>query len=124
MKKAMVVFLVIVISVTTLAGCGGTTLSGRYELSSMSSGGMSFDVRELEEFRMDAGKVYIEFTDNKFVMSVAVETLGVNETVQGTYKISGNTLKLTAKGEALTATIDGGNISVEYEGILFVFEKK
>ena len=122
MKKTMAIFLVVIISVSMLVGCGGGQ-TGKYYLKSMTMMGVEMPIEALAAFGIDASKMYLELrSGGKFVMSM--EGFGEEAQKEGTYTINGKTITLTADGETVTGTIEGKKITISQEGEKVVFEKK
>ncbi len=116
MKKSIIVLLAIVLCLSVLAGCGGSGLSGKYNLKTIEGGGMSMDAEGLAALGM--GEMYIEFlSDGNCNLSV------IGETTAGTYKVNGNSVDITVEGETQTASVSGNTITLEIEGSKAVFEK-
>lgn len=124
MKKTIAVFLVLILGVSLLAGCGGgTTLTGKYNLVSMTQDGEEQSIEDLkteyESYGMgDFPEFYIEFKDGSnfaFIM--------YGETMDGTFTVNGKSVELTVDGEAVPGTIDGNTLTLEKDGAKMVFKK-
>ena len=126
MKKILVMVLVLLLSVSILAGCGGgdTKLSGKYAMTAYELNGQDL----LEMLKMfggedyDANSLFIEFTDNgKF-------TLEADDVTTGTFYVDGKKLTLTVDGESMTGTVNGNKVTIEANEdgntMKMVFEKK
>ena len=120
MKKAITILLVFVLCIATLCACGGGTgLTGKYSIVSVTEGGQTIELAQLSEVGIDPAGFFIEFIDGaKYNMAV------FGESQEGTYKLEGKTLALTALGETAQATVDGSKITIDMEGTVMVFEKK
>lgn len=132
MKKTIAVLLVLLIGVTLLVGCGGggSALSGKYTLTSITMDGQTMTVAELKEAAstlgvdFDLSGFYIEFkTGNKFSLGMKMELLGMDEAIEGTYTVNGNKITLTVEGEPQEATINGNKVTISMGEDSMVFEK-
>jgi len=143
MKKSIAILLVLILSVSVFASCGGSSLSGKYFVTEVEGDdgklikvedyvnevkamyeeyGMEFD--ESEIYSVFEGN-YIEFfKDGKFKI-VAID----EDDVDGTYKVDGKTITLINPDEddgeiEIKGKIDGKKIIFEEEYFKAVFEKK
>lgn len=131
MTRITAVILVLIFSITILVSCGGgEKLSGKYNLVSMTSDGetikMADYIQELkdmyaeleQEFNEGDLECYIEFIDGGKCNMVMF-----GEPADGTYKVSGKTVEITADGETEKLTIDGNKLTLELDGEKLVYEK-
>ena len=118
MKKTIAILLALVFSMSSLAGCGygSSTLSGKYDLVSMTSEGETLDAVQLKDFGIEG---YFEFLDGG---KVKVEAFG--ETSEGTFTVSGTNVTITIDGEPASGTISGNRITIEDDDLTMVIEKK
>ena len=131
MKRTIAVILVLMLGITIFAGCGGTKLSGKYNMVSMTSEGEEIVISEYieqmkalyEEMEMDFDENemqgYIEFIDGE-KCKVAV----FGETGEGTYKLDGKNIEVTLDGETMKGTVDGNKITLGDDEATMTFEKK
>jgi len=133
MKKIIALLLVLVLGLTTLAGCGGAKLTGRYDLVSMTSEGEIFPladyIQEMKDMFEEEGRGdefvesdyqgYIEFIDANTCKLVMF-----GESADGTYTLDGKSIEIVAEGETMTLTLDGSRIILDDDGEEIVFEKK
>ena len=118
MKKTIALVLALILCATMLAACGGGGPSGKYKLSSMTEGGVTFNASQMAELGLDADSMYIEFqSGSNFKLAM------LGETQSGTFAVDGKTIKLTADGETINATLDGNKITIEESGTKMVFAK-
>lgn len=121
MKKFLALALALVM-VLSLSACGKGEYAGTYELTEMS----------MEGFDLKAGDALWNqvFTDDVPVFNIVLDKdtfkMNLNEgnEVEGEYKVSGDTITLSAKGDDFDGTINDGKITIEYDGSKMVFEKK
>ena len=137
--KAIAIILVLMLSVTILAGCGGTKLEGKFSKVSEEYNGEKQLIADIanemkamyegleQEIPEGALDDYIEFlADGKCkVTSVYVGA----EIYDGTFKIDGKNLEVSFEGETLKGTIDGKVITFteedeEYGNMIHIYEKK
>ena len=122
MKKFFAVLLVIILSLSALAGCsGGSALTGVYKLASFTLEGETYSAADLDELLgTDSNGSYIEFLDGgKCKMSL------FGEIDEATFKLSGNTVTITdSDGVAVPGTVDGNRITLDTEDGAAVFEKQ
>ena len=104
-----------------IAGCGGDSLSGKYELKEYSVAGM--DLISLLGLDGDDAGTYLEFLSGGKMNAVFF-----GETDSGTFKVSGSKVTMTVDGDDMTGTISGKKITIEIEEdgetAKMVFEKK
>ena len=137
MKKVIMLLLVLIVGVSAFTGCGGGSAAGgsatgKYALVSMvdSEGNDWLEMLASmaamfgeEDESFDFSSLYLELKDGgKFVMSM------MDEVQEGTYRINGKNITLTAEGEDISGTINGKKISLsaeeEGQSMTMVFEKK
>ena len=113
-KKIIALLLVLILSVSILASCGGSSLSGKYYAVSMDD----------EDETYDEGDFYIEFLKNGKCKMVS----GNYENTDVTYTIDGKNIKLISTeypDEPISGTIDGKKITFkDGDNYTIVFEKK
>lgn len=139
MKKVVSIVsiaLVVLMLAATLAACGGSSSpEGKYVVKSINGLSVSDAIKELagqlgktvEEFLELAGigsgeEIYtLELkADGKAVMEVKM----FSTTVEGTWKQNGDKIELTIDGETRAFTMNGNELSAEFEGEKVVFVKK
>ncbi len=106
MKKLVKVFgllTVIACLCLSVAACGDSGVEGTYEYSLSAEGASSTITLELKS----GGKMTMTIKASMGGQEIA------NETVEGTYKVSGEKLTLTVEGEDAEATIKDGKITME-----------
>jgi len=119
MKKTIAIFMVLMIIVSVLAACGGSGLSGKYYLFSMTEDGETAEAAQLADYGIDPDQFYAEFLPgNKFKMVV------FGEVDEGTYKLDGKNLSMTVDDEEVIAKIDGKKIIIDIDNSQMVFEKR
>ena len=119
MKKTIAIFMVLMIIVSVLAACGGSGLSGKYYLFSMTEDGETAEASQLADYGIDPDQFYAEFLPgNKFKMVV------FGEVDEGTYKLDGKNLSMTVDDEEVIAKIDGKKIIIDIDNSQMVFEKR
>ena len=136
MKKALTLVLVLVFIATIsigFAGCSGgggnqassTTVDpiaaviGKYYLVSMESDGELITMDYLEaEAGLNPDEHYMELKDGGKVFITIFD-----DSSDGTFTVSGNTIAITLDDETNNATLDGKKITVDFEdGGKFIFE--
>jgi len=129
MKRALVIGLVLLLSISMLAGCssGGsgsdTALTGKYFIVAMEDAEGNDWFAMFPEMGMSADEFYIELKSG----GKATFMLGADDgdgPTEGTYKIDGKTITITIDGEDVVGTIEGNKITTEIEGTKMVFEKR
>jgi len=133
MRRTIGLLLVFMLCVTLLAGCGGGGgdnggLSGKYVLTSMEMDGEDLSAI-YAEMGMSMESMYLEFKGGG-KCTIAI----MDEAGEGTFKVDGKTVTVSADGEELfKGTIEGNKIIVEeeedpesagYSSSKMVFEKK
>ena len=127
MKRTLALILVVLLSVSMLAGCGGGDKgpTGKYVLTVWEIDGQDFIalMKSLGGDAFDPSTIYIEFqNDGKFTMEMD------EDDASGTFKVDGKNLTLTMDGETLTGTVDGNKVTIETtedgSTMKMVFEKK
>ena len=136
MKKKLIYFLLLLLSISLLAGCGSnnSSLQGRFDLVTMEVNGIDAFVM-FEAFGLDISGMHMEFySGNRYrvVMPMGgsggtVSVGGVPNT-SGTFTVSGHILRLSAdNGDDMMATIRSNRITfyTEEDGErgLMVFER-
>ena len=138
MKRTIAVILVLMLGLTLLAGCGGTKLSGKYELISVTEDGetemwadvvkemkeynenMKEMLEEYEELDESAYESYLEFIDGEKCKLIFWGEVG-----EGTYKIDGKNIEMTIDEETYKGTIDGKKITIDMDEVsTMLFEQK
>ena len=124
MKKRVLTFLMALAMLVSLVGCGGSKgPAGTYKLTTLNSGGMEMSVEEMAAlFGMDISVTLKLKDDNSFTMDMGV--LAEDESISGTWKMSGDTLILTAEGEEISVTYDGKTIVMDMDGEKLTFKKQ
>ena len=122
-KKIVLAALMVAMLAFALCACGGSNVDGTYVVTE--SNGQSVDAA-LEQYKaagleMTAEQLCtITLSDGKnFKMTVLGNDLG-----SGTYEVSGETLKFTADGQSVDATIKDGEISISIGGQSMKCKKK
>ena len=136
--KAIAIILVLMLSVTILAGCGGTKLEGKFNKVSEEYDGEKQLIADIvnemkawyesleEEIPEGAFDDYMEFlADGK----CKVKTVYSAEVYDGTFTIDGKNIEVSVDGEVLKGTVDGKVITFteedeEYGDMIHVYEKK
>ena len=120
MKRLIAILLILIFSAAMLTACGDEDagLTGTYRLTEVTEGGETLDASLLLEFGLDISEFYVEFLDNSRFRMVTFD-----ESEEGTYKLDGNTLTLSADGETIPATINNNAITIELDETIMVFEK-
>ncbi len=123
MKKRMMLLLAMILTVLTLAACGGSKISpvvGNWKATTVSVSGVSVDVDE-----------YLKQSGNEDVkMEMVLEkdnTMSINMAGQpgeGTWKLDGSTLTLTIDGDSLDTTYEDGKITMDLSGVSMTLEKQ
>ena len=123
MKKRMMLLLAMILTVLTLAACGGSKISpvvGNWKATTVSVSGVSVDVDE-----------YLKQSGNEDVkMEMVLEkdnTMSINmagQTGDGTWKLDGSTLTLTIDGDSLDTTYENGKITMDLSGVSMTLEKQ
>lgn len=123
MKKQMMLLLAMILTVLTLAACGGSKTSpvvGNWKATTVSVSGVSVDVDE-----------YLKQSGNEDVkMEMVLEkdnTMSINmagQTGEGTWKLDGSTLTLTIDGDSLDTTYEDGKITMDLSGVSMTLEKQ
>ena len=139
MKKVISILsiaLVVLMLAATLAACGGSgSPEGKYVVKSINGQSVSDAIKELagqlsktvEEFLELAGigsaeEIYtLELkADGKAVMEAKM----FSTTLEGTWKQNGDKIEITLDGETQAFTMNGKELSAEFEGEKIVFVKK
>ena len=119
MKRLIAILLILIFSVAMLTACGDDAgLTGKYYLTSVTEGDETMDASTLAELGLDISGFHIEFLDSNRFRIVTFD-----ESEDGTYKLDGKSLTLSADGETIDATIDNSTITLDAEGTIMVFEK-
>ena len=123
MKKQMMLLLAMILTVLTLAACGGSKISpvvGNWKATTVSVSGVSVDVDE-----------YLKQSGNEDVkMEMVLEkdnTMSINmagQTGEGTWKLDGSTLTRTLDGDSLDTTYEDGKITMDLSGVSMTLEKQ
>lgn len=123
MKKRMMLLLAMILTVLTLAACGGSKISpvvGNWKATTVSVSGVSVDVDE-----------YLKQSGNEDVkMEMVLEkdnTMSINmagQSGEGTWKLDGSTLTLTIDGDSLDTTYEDGKITMDLSGVSMTLEKQ
>ena len=123
MKKRMMLLLAMILTVLTLAACGGSKISpvvGNWKATTVSVSGVSVDVDE-----------YLKQSGNEDVkMEMVLEkdnTMSINmagQTGEGTWKLAGSTLTLSIDGDSLDTTYEDGKITMDLSGVSMTLEKQ
>ena len=123
MKKRMMLLLAMILTVLTLAACGGSKTSpvvGTWKATTVSVSGVSVDVDE-----------YLKQSGNEDVkMEMVLEkdnTMSINiagQSGEGTWKLDGSTLTLTIDGDSLDTTYEDGKITMDLSGVSMTLEKQ
>ena len=135
MKKVLAILAAVLMLTSALIGCGGgNSAAGTYKLKSMSANGMEF-TRESYQALLDLAAaatgtklsvddvMKLELTnDGKFKISIYQE-----EDKEGTYKIEGEKITLSAPdgeaGDAIEGTLKNGELTISMDGTTVVFAK-
>lgn len=124
MRKALCLMMVLVCALS-LAACGGSKAVGTYELESMTVGGETMNIKEMEEAAGVEMNVTMEIKSNgKFTMKATGMDDSMNE--EGTWEEKGDKLILTVDDEPAEATLKDGVLTMEEETMemKMVFKKK
>ena len=124
MKKQVLIFLMALVMIVSLVGCGGSkNPAGTYKLTALNSGGINMNVKELADlFEMDIEATLELKDDSSFTLDMGF--LGEGEITSGTWKINGDSLILTAEGQDLSAAYNGKTVVIDMEGESLTFEKQ
>ena len=126
MKKVLATVLVLILGLSVLVGCGagGSALEGRYTPTAWEINGVDYYelLQQASENGNEIDEMYIEFNaDGTFKMELG------DDDGDGTYKVAGNKVTLTADGEDLEATTEGNTVIIEMtrgdDSMRLVFEK-
>jgi len=121
MKKFIVLLLVIILGISLLAGCGGSSgdnaaLLGKYVLTSLEMDGdemMSF----LEMAGVNPSDMYIELLSGGKYTTCMLDFESDAEVTGGTFTVTGNIIRLDdADGTYQELKIEGGKLIAEGEG--------
>jgi len=134
-NKALALILVLVLGLSILAGCGGAKLSGKYELVSMTSGGETILMSDYIEMMREMLEAFAEEGDEpfnasdyqgyiEFIDGTKCKMVMFGDSQEGTYKLDGKTIEITADGETQKMTLDGKKITFDLDGESMIFEKK
>lgn len=124
-KKRVLSLLMVLALMVGLVACGGgkTNAAGTYNLTKMDMNGVSVDLDQLtEEAGVEVKITLVLKEDGNF--SLDMGTLGVSESLSGTWKADGNNLTLTSEGTDVPATLDGTTITMSQDGQTMTFEKE
>jgi len=133
MNKAIALLLVLMLSISILAGCGGG-LSGKYVLIEMT--GDDGKVEKLDDLKKQAKEFYdeMEWDFDESEMDITIEFLSgdkfkmtsVYDVEEGTFKVDGKNVTLSHPDQDndLKGTINGNKITFEEDDFVMVFEKK
>lgn len=125
MKKRILILLMALAMVVILGACGssGKTPAGTYNLIKIGSGGEELTIEEMNEIAGMEIEITLELkTDNNFTLDLGI--LGEGENINGTWKMDGDSLILSAEGDDLSVTYDDKIISMDMEGEILTFEKQ
>ena len=105
-----------------LAACssatGGTdAMTGTWELSSAEASGITLSKEALSSMGLSES-LTMDFNGGKFTANFA------GETGEGTYKIDGDKVTMTAEGEDMVGTLVDNELRIEESGATLIFTKK
>ena len=121
--KALSLLLAIVCLLSLAACGGGDSPAGTYKLTKMNAAGVEMDLEQLaEQLGLDVSDMLFSATlqeDGTFIIDG--EALGMS--MEGTWKQVSGGVDLTINGETITATIKGGELTMEQDGMSLTFKK-
>lgn len=125
-KKRVLAIMVVLAMMVCLVACGNknskSDAAGVYNLTKLDMGGVSMDLGQLGEQAGVDVKVTMELKeDGNFTLDMG--TLGLGESMSGTWKANGSVLILTVDGEDATATLDGKVLTLKQDDQAMIFEK-
>lgn len=124
-KKRVLAIMVVLAMMVCLVACGNKNsknAAGVYNLTKLDMGGVSMDLGQLGEQAGVEVKVTMELKeDGNFTLDMG--TLGLGESMSGTWKDNGSVLILTVDGEDATATLDGKVLTLKQDDQAMIFEK-
>ena len=99
---------------------GGGSFTGKYTVVSFVYERQDL-VELFDSMGVDQDSIYIELlSGGKFNLSFG----GFEDGIEGTYKVNGKNIVLTAEDKDIQGTLDGNKITIEKNGTKLVFEKK
>ena len=114
MKKTMVMLLALFLAFPVLAAYAyaddGAALAGKYNVQAMldDKGAETMNFQEMfKEAGLSADSMYLEFLSDGKCKMVTPE-----ETMEGTFKLDGKSLKLTFDSEVIDGSVDGNKIII------------
>jgi len=150
MKKIIAIVLVLMLSISILAACGGDEkLTGRYILTEISEDGETYKIEdyikemkaEYEESIRELKELYeemdIEFDESEYAIDESdfhgyieflsdekfkIFVFGMED--EGTFKVDGKSIEMTIDGETAEWKIDGKKLIFEEDDAKMIFEKK
>ena len=121
--KALSLLLAIVCLLSLAACGGGDSPAGTYKLTKMNAAGVEMDLEQLaEQLGVDVSDMLFSATlqeDGTFIIDG--EALGMS--MEGTWKQVSGGVDLPINAETITATIKGGELTMEQDGMSLTFKK-
>lgn len=118
----------ILLCMISLTACGGSSgAEGTYKFQSMESmaDGQKVTLDDLaEEAGMSADEITFNLvlkSDGTFSLDASVLDDSMSE--EGTWEEDGGDLTLTSDGTSVSATLEGGRLTLSEDGLTMVFEK-
>ena len=128
-KKLIAVLLVLMLSVSILASCGGG-LSGTYSMTEIEDEGKLENYAEysktLKAMYDEMGLEFDSTSSIEFLKDGKCKFTMFGESVDATFKVDGKSLTVTYEEDEMKATIDGNKITfgTAADGDRMVFTKK
>lgn len=123
MKKRALTLLLALAMIVSLAACGGGNgPAGSYKMTKMNAAGVEMNIDDLAAMAGVDMTVTLELKDDGN-FSLDMSALGTGS-VSGTWTSSGSTVTLTAEGEDISCSLNGGTLVMEQDGQSLTFEKQ
>ncbi len=124
MKKRALTLLLALAMIVSLAACGGGGggAAGSYKMTKMNAAGVEMNIDDLAAMAGVDMTVTLELKDDGN-FSLDMSALGTGS-VSGTWTSSGSTVTLTAEGEDISCSLNGGTLVMEQDGQSLTFEKQ
>lgn len=123
MKKRALTLLLALAMIVSLAACGGGGgAAGSYKMTKMNAAGVEMNIDDLAALAGVDMTVTLELkSDGNFTLDMSALGTG---SVSGTWTSSGSSVTLTAEGEDVNCTLNGGTLVMEQDGQSLTFEKQ